>query len=195
MKFPASSTGKTVQIAFKTENALYENIESDHEFLKLHSILACVELKLASSRATDKLERAAPSITPTLRGANASLTPNAQRERNVKHLNTVLQWLREVKKVKRILKLVIKDNQDFQCEDEIIEECLKGWDIRCLDWNKQNLSIETIKRGEAGKLVELWLTWNGQNSCLVGWSDPEFGLKRMLPKVCSHYRYFCSDLS
>jgi hypothetical protein len=110
------------------------------------------------------------------------LTPEMARSKNVGYLRAVFDWLRK-KGVRRILRLVIVDNQEWQCSDETIEECLKGWDIRHLDWNKRDLSIEIIKNGEAAKMVELFLSWSGQNTALLGWSDPDYGLKKQLPQV------------
>jgi hypothetical protein len=106
----------------------------------------------------------------------------AIRDKNADYLSKMMIWLRDTKKVKRILRLVVHDNHEWQCRDETIEECLRGWDIRYLDWNKRDLSVDTIK-GQAEKLVELWLMWSGTNTSLIGWMDSEFGLKTRLPRV------------
>lgn len=177
-------SGHTARIAFKTEDALYEKIVDDHQFLEFNSILACVELTLASPPPRDKPESGSHGEirSQTLQSFEHE-APEAQREKNVVYLKKVLDWLRDDKGVRRILKLVIKDNQWYQCSDETIEECLRGWDIRHLDWNKCNISVQAIRNGGAANAVQVWLTWNSQESCLVGWSDPELGLKKLLPNV------------
>lgn len=183
---PASALGHKVRIAFTAKEALYKNIQEDYQFLELTSILACVELNLCDQQDQRMYEDLNSSNTSRARHDRVEgrgKTPDEQREINMEHLMSILRWLRETKKVRRILKLVIKDSQEFQCRDEHIEECLKGWDIRYLDWNKQNLSLETLQKGETENLVELWLTWNGQNSCLIGWSDAGYGLRKLLPSV------------
>lgn len=97
------------------------------------------------------------------------------REQNAQCLADVLLWLRQ-KGVQRILKLVVRDNQSLQCQDETIEKALRDWDIRYLDWNKLDMSIDIIQRGGAKNLVELCLTSSGSNTALIGWTDPKYGL-------------------
>lgn len=169
------------------EDALYKDIEKEYDFLDFNSILAHVELHLAcphpdASLDPDAIATADLGVHDMIDAPKHPMTPEQARRRNVDYLRAVFKWLGE-KGVKRILKLVVVDNQEWQCSDETIEECLKPWDIRYLDWNKRDLSIEIIRQGHAGKLVELWLIWSGQNTALRGWSDPVYGLKQQLPQV------------
>ncbi len=184
---PRMKDETSLQTSFKTDDALYKDIEADYEFLSLNSILAHVELSLTDPRPEvgldpDDMTSHNLRVDEMDEMSQKKLTPKLIRRKNASYLRAVFEWLRQ-KGVRRILKLVIVDNQEWQCGDETIEDCLHGWDIRYLDWNKRDLSIETIKTGGAAKLVELWLTWSGQNTALLGWSDPDYGLKQQLPKV------------
>ncbi|KAL7621995.1 hypothetical protein AAE478_007496 [Parahypoxylon ruwenzoriense] len=174
-----------LQTSFKMEDSLYKDIEKDHEFLRLNSILAYVELSLTSpcqDARPDQGPYADLDMDEIIDIPHHITTPELTRSSNVGYLRAVFKWLGE-KGVKRILKLVVLDNQEWQCSDDTIAECLTGWDVRYLDWNKRDLSIETIRNGNAEKLVELWLTWSGQNTALLGWSDRDDGLKKQLPQA------------
>jgi len=92
------------------------------------------------------------------------------------YLLNVFKWLRK-KDVKRIVKVVVRDNMLRSCSDETIEKALKGFDIRYLDWDKPDICCETI-RAVAPDVVELWLNASGNNAVLWGWSD-DGGLKTL----------------
>jgi hypothetical protein len=83
-------------------------------------------------------------------------------------LRNVFQMLRNMG-VRRILKLMVKDNLQRPCSDEVIKECLKGIDIRYLDWRKEDLSADVVLSA-APNVVELWLYSSGRSSVLRGWS-------------------------
>ncbi|KAK0630887.1 hypothetical protein B0T17DRAFT_234363 [Bombardia bombarda] len=62
------------------------------------------------------------------------------------------------------------------CSDETIQSCLRGFDIRFLNWNKHDLCVETLRIAGLNNLKELWLSWSGRNSVLYSWSCREHGL-------------------
>lgn len=161
----------------------------DHDFLKFNSVLSYVGLRLCTPASSPHWNPEAPADADLHTGFQdvngnhyRQMTPDRARQINVLNLGKTFEWLRG-KNVKRILKLVIDDDQEWQCSDEVIENTLKSWDIRYLDWNKKDLSISAISQGEATKIVELWLNWGGQNTALLGWADPISGLKSQLPRV------------
>ncbi|KAM7187648.1 hypothetical protein V8F33_011115 [Rhypophila sp. PSN 637] len=177
------------QTSFVIEGALYEDITDYYEFLTLNPILKWVEVKLgnqpvATKPATDAMSTFIPIGGSTTENTQEliRMTPQASRSLNVDCLNSVLTWLRN-KGVKRILKLVVRDDQDWQCSDDTIQSCLKDWSIRYLDWNKLDLSIALIRDAEETEVVELWLNWSGNNTALLGWADSDHGLRAVLPRL------------
>jgi hypothetical protein len=86
-------------------------------------------------------------------------------------------------KVRRIVKLIVEDDPDLPCSDETIEDCLYGFDIRYLNWNKDDICVRSLVE-KAPNLKELEVSWCGRYSTLMGWSNIEYGLRR-LNKVSS----------
>ncbi|KUJ11640.1 uncharacterized protein LY89DRAFT_228881 [Mollisia scopiformis] len=62
-----------------------------------------------------------------------------------KEVKYVLQWLRLVKGVKRILKLGVLDSHIQPHREEIIEEALEGLQVEELDWKRVDLSIRSVE--------------------------------------------------
>lgn len=129
---------------------------------------------------------------PTLAYVHLRVTPNPDlgdeipgdveqqvkwRDNATEALEHLFQWLTKVKKVRRILKLIVEDNDLFPCGEASIRNCLGALDdIRYLDWKRPNISIETLKK--AKQVVELWLYSTGINAVLSGWAD-EGGLQTL----------------
>ncbi|KFA55647.1 hypothetical protein S40293_09301 [Stachybotrys chartarum IBT 40293] len=90
-------------------------------------------------------------------------------------LEEFFTWLKETKGVKTILKLVVMENQDRPCSEYVVRECLKGLDVRYLDWKRRDICVDTLL--VVPNIVELWLYSSGLNAVLCGWSD-EHGLGR-----------------
>lgn len=150
-----------------------------HENFELAPVLACVELGFAS--------KALPATPSGLSTQPTSPDFDPSWQHNGRKLRTELvidffNWLRETKKVKRIVKLIVSDDLDWPCSDETIEDCLRTFDVRFLDWKKEDLDIQSVKK-VAENLRELWVPWSGRNSTLYGWSDVECGFKSLL-QVC-----------
>jgi hypothetical protein len=89
-------------------------------------------------------------------------------------------WLREVKRVKRILKVIVEDGEQPSHSDEAIELCLEGFDVETLDWSKPDLNPDTACKASSG-LSEVVLHWTGNNALLRSWSDPE--IRNQLPNL------------
>ncbi|KAK0632448.1 hypothetical protein B0T14DRAFT_490811 [Immersiella caudata] len=89
-------------------------------------------------------------------------------------------WLREVKKVKRILKVIVEDCEQPSHSDEAIELCLEDFHVETLDWSKPDLDPDTARKASSG-LGEVVLHWTGNNALLRSWSDPE--IRNQLPNL------------
>jgi len=140
-----------------------------HDSLTIEPVLAYVELRLVSN---------ASLVSGEILAADAPETAGNALERRHKRMELTekfFKWLRDDKKVKRIVKLLVKDDPYLPCDDDTIEKCLRDFDIRYLDWDKDDICIQTLK-AQAPNLQELWLSWSGRNSTLHGWSNKHFGL-------------------
>ncbi|KAI0399127.1 hypothetical protein F4802DRAFT_603297 [Xylaria palmicola] len=89
-------------------------------------------------------------------------------EDDMQSIKSVFDMLRNMK-VRRILKLRVQDHFDRSCSDDVIKDCLRGIDIRYLDWKKQDLSADVVLSA-APNVAELWLYSSGRSSVLRGWS-------------------------
>ena len=103
---------------------------------------------------------------------NSSEKSRRSRETMVKSLFT---WLRDKKQVRKIVQVIVYDHPSAPCRDEVIKYCLESFDIRYLDWNKEDLSVDMLQIA-AKNLQELWLTWSGRKSALLGWCNNQCGL-------------------
>jgi hypothetical protein len=89
-------------------------------------------------------------------------------EDDMDSLRSVFDLIR-TKKVKKILRLTVTDNFERPCSDEVIEDCLRNFDIRYLDWRKYDLCIDVVLNA-APRVVELWLYSNSNNAVLRSWA-------------------------
>jgi hypothetical protein len=135
-------------------------------------MLACVEVSLfTTQRATGE-------------GDGHSAEDRNKREVLVKRL---FDWLRGQKETKRIVQLVVYDHPQAPCRDEVLKACLRGFDVRYLDWNKEDMSIDMLQE-VAPNLQRLWLTWSGRKSTLHGWANQRYGvfmLQKVRPMHCT----------
>ncbi|KAK1843361.1 intracellular serine protease [Colletotrichum chrysophilum] len=108
---------------------------------------------------------------------DSSKSPEELRDSSSRALKSVFSWLTGPKNVKRILKLVVEDNENFPCSERDVRECLdKLEDVRYLDWKRPNMSAPTLLK--APNVVELWLYSTGINAVLSSWAD-KGGLQRL----------------
>ncbi|KAI0140419.1 hypothetical protein GGR57DRAFT_509459 [Xylariaceae sp. FL1272] len=85
-------------------------------------------------------------------------------------LKSLFRWLTKTKGVKRIVMLVVEDNDLFPCSEAAMRDCLRKLDeVRYLDWRRPDVSVPTLR--EAKNVTELWLYSTGLNAVLSGWSD------------------------
>jgi hypothetical protein len=93
-------------------------------------------------------------------------------------------WLRNEKKVIRIVKVIVDDSSKPAHSDEAIVEALGGFHIEELHWHKMDLDPETILAVNK-RIRELYLRWSGSNTALRAWSEPQ-GL-RCLERLTTVY--------
>ncbi|KAI1213091.1 uncharacterized protein F4807DRAFT_471577 [Annulohypoxylon truncatum] len=92
-------------------------------------------------------------------------------------MKPLFKWLRDEKKVKIILKVIVDDLQEPAHSDEAIEFCLIGMGVEIWQWKKVDLSPEVIQKvAPEARIVHLY--WSGNNAVLRGWSEPE-GLRKL----------------
>lgn len=158
------------------QNPLSERTILAHNMLEFNSRLAIVDVKLQPL--TSGIDSNLQDLVPAAMISRDAW--NQRRKENADYLEAVLRWLKN-KGVKQIIKLVVRDDKDGPCSDEAIERCLQICDIRYLDWNKEDLCIQTLLDGQAKNIFEISLYSSGKDSILWGWSSND-GL-RCLEKV------------
>ncbi|ETS78061.1 hypothetical protein PFICI_10123 [Pestalotiopsis fici W106-1] len=93
-------------------------------------------------------------------------------------LKTLFTWLKDIKKVKAIFKVIVDDLNEPAHRDEAIESCFEGIKgIETWDWRKFDISPEVIQKvAPHVKVVHLY--WSGNNATLRAWSE-ERGIRRL----------------
>lgn len=166
---------------------LTEKTTDAHQGLPLEPILACVELGLDRTASSVLQDTHHAQNVP--RSISENRVAQIQRMEREKLAKEFFDWLRS--KVKRIVKLVVSDSVSMPCRDSVIRSCLLGFDVRYLDWNKADLCIRSLCIPEiAPNLRELWLTWSGRNSTLLGWANKKGGLGQF-DKVSGPPEFLC----
>ncbi|KAI1125622.1 hypothetical protein F5Y10DRAFT_246719 [Nemania abortiva] len=92
-------------------------------------------------------------------------------------MTEIFEWLRDKKKVKRIVKVIVNDFEKPPHSNSAIVKSLKGFHVEELQWLKTDLDPVTIlKVGD--DIRKLYLRWSGSNTALRAWSDP-YGLRKL----------------
>ena len=107
-------------------------------------------------------------------------------------MTVLFQFLRR-KKVERIVRVIVADKDENAHSDEAVEIALGGLKVEIWDWQKFNISTETIATA-APDVEEVHLYWSGNSAVLWGWSEEEV-LKRMkkLKKIHVHTTQVCTS--
>lgn len=159
------------------QNPLSQMTLEAHDMLKFNSRLAIVDVTLQPLTAgTGLSDSNMQGLVPA--AAISRDARDQRRKENADYLEAVLKWLKDTKGVKQIIKLVVRDDKDGPCSDEVIERCLKIYDIRYLDWHKEDICVQTLLEGQAKNLVELSLYSSGKDSTFWSWSSND-GLRRL----------------
>lgn len=112
-----------------------------------------------------------PSDVPKLSEADQNAKGNGRTE-----LVEVFGWLKRCG-VRKIIQVIVDDSADPPHGDENIERALGQLKVEKLDWKKEDIDIDTIRKA-VPKAKELRLYCSGNKSVLRSWSS-ENGLARM----------------
>jgi len=99
-----------------------------------------------------------------------------------KEVKYVLEWLRNIKGVQKILELRVRDSWQHPHSEEVIEEAIKGFSVEVLDWKRADLSVKAIQEA-AVDVEDLHLYCSGNWTALCHWMGEEGVVS--LPKVSS----------
>lgn len=91
-------------------------------------------------------------------------------------LVNVFRWLKK-RGVRKIIQVIVHDSTNPPHADESIEKALGQFEVEKLDWKKDDIDIDTIKKA-VPKAKELRLYCSGNKSVLRSWSS-ENGLVKM----------------
>lgn len=141
----------------------------NHPFLKFTKIMSQVHIQLVATTPVEKGKAEGREIQDlTCEGTSQDQGPESWRL-SMRHLMRLFKKLREDGGVQQILKLTVVDNPSRPCTDEVIERCLRDFDVRYLDWNKPDLCADVIL-AVAPNIVELTLHSSGNSSVLRSWA-------------------------
>jgi hypothetical protein len=68
------------------------------------------------------------------------------------------------------LKVVIQDDENSPCSDDVIKESLRGFNVRYLDWDREDLyilAVDEVMKDARG----IHLYWGGNDAILRGWAN------------------------
>ena len=165
------SEDEALHDVFIPTHAVHERTTEQYPHFEFYPTLAYVGLKVTP--VTDDWKRMNPEQLAEWRTQRSSILVN------------LFGWLKRTKKVKRIIKLEVEDDDELPHSESVIETCLKNLeDVRYLNWRRPNLSVQTLTRAKATNIVELWLYSTGFNAVLSSWAD-QSGLQT-LNKVRRH---------
>lgn len=94
----------------------------------------------------------------------------------------VLNWLRDVCRVKNIIELHVRDSLLFPHSEERIEKVVGLFNVEKLNWKRVDLSIDSVKQA-APAIRELTLYSSGNKAAFYHWFSPR-GLYT-LSSVCA----------
>ncbi|PTB62672.1 hypothetical protein BBK36DRAFT_1172427 [Trichoderma citrinoviride] len=112
---------------------------------------------------------------------------STQWKNDMQSLRKIFAMLRD-RGVKRILKVTIRDNEKRPSSDQVIQECLAGFDVRYLNWTKPDLSASVIC-ASCPKIAELTLYSSGRRAVLDSWAAST-GLSRL--RQLTHINLYAS---
>ncbi|KAH6627368.1 hypothetical protein F5144DRAFT_534928 [Chaetomium tenue] len=169
---------------FRPGHALGMGEQKGYGFLKPPKIMSLVDLIVP-------VTKPGPQEPKT---AHRSLEESQQEFRNLSRtlweedmdaMRGVFEMLAD-KGVEKILKLTVTDDAGRPCSDEVIADCIRDFDVRYLDWRKEDLSAHTVLAA-APRVAELWLYSSSRNAVLQGWSATD-GLCHLHKMTTLHLR-------
>ncbi|KAL9639492.1 MAG: hypothetical protein Q9204_001067 [Flavoplaca sp. TL-2023a] len=140
------------------------NTKRDFDFFSFASMMSSVIIDLRDAESEEDLKR---------------LTPEGKIDRWTRmqgDLMDVFKWLKDKKKVKGIMRLVVRDRGPIFCSDETVENCLDGLEVRYLDWDRPDMCIDTLLL--TPDLIQVDLHWSGLKAVLSSWGNTN-GLRKL----------------
>ncbi|KAL8857682.1 MAG: hypothetical protein Q9178_005717 [Gyalolechia marmorata] len=140
------------------------NTKSDFDFFIFEPMMSSVRIDLRDTESEEDLR---------------ALTPEGKFKRWADmqgYLTVVFKWLKDEKKVKSIMRLVVRDRGPIFCSDETVEKCLEGLEVRYLDWDRPDMCTDTLLT--TPDLVQVDLYWSGLKAVLSSWGDTN-GLRKL----------------
>ncbi|KAL8929523.1 MAG: hypothetical protein Q9208_001192, partial [Pyrenodesmia sp. 3 TL-2023] len=137
---------------------------TDFDFFSFEPMMSSVKIDLGEAASEKELRGSTPD-DKIIRWASMQ-----------KCLKDVFKWLKNNKKVKGIMRLVVRDRGPIFCSDETVEECLRGLEVRYLDWDRPDLCTDTL--GRTPDLVQVDLYWSGSKAVLSSWGGTN-GLRKL----------------
>jgi hypothetical protein len=159
---------------FRPGYPIFSKADEHYKFLipEKALVLSHADLKVGSTivdEAEDQQATVEKNITdPNAKRLNREHLEMEDWRGHMLHLKSIFDMLRS-RGVERILKVTVKDNFRRPCRDGIIYECLKDFDVRYLDWQKNDLCIDVVL-ATAPRVAELTLYSSGIKTVLRGWA-------------------------
>ncbi|KAM0226770.1 hypothetical protein ACHAPO_012087 [Fusarium lateritium] len=156
------NTGKEKQIEFDLgglgrDTISREYLEQLSSHLKFESILKYVALPKLVMEGRPRRSKSNRAPNKSMRGRS--------------DLTEIFQWLRD-NGVKKIVKVIVLDDQEPCHADSAIEDALIGFDVEIWDWKRLDLSTEVIRKS-TDLVREVSLYSSGNNSVLMGWASTD----------------------
>ncbi|KAL8642452.1 MAG: hypothetical protein Q9226_008510, partial [Calogaya cf. arnoldii] len=148
----------------RKEARISKTTTRDFDFISFESMMSSVRIDLRDTASEEDLR---------------GLTPQGMIDRWASmqdHLTYVFEWLKDKKKVKGIMRLVVRDRGPIFCSDETVEKCLDGLEVRYLDWDRPDMCTDTLLL--TPDLVQVDLYWSGLKAVLCSWEDTN-GLRKL----------------
>lgn len=89
----------------------------------------------------------------------------------------IFRWLKDDRKVRRILSIYVEDDPSNPHSDEAIEQALQTFNVEVWNWVKPDICSDTILAA-AQNVRDLTLYWNGNRAVLKSWAAGD-GLARL----------------
>ena len=161
-------------------NITIERIDQGYEILQFERMLKYV--------AFPKVQIEKRSV-PAHKGKPAKLDGKTDGKGR-KDMTIMFDFLR-TKGVKRIIHVMVADQEGIAHSDEAIESALRDFEVEIWDWQRFDICTETIAWAAPG-VEQAHLYWSGNNAVLWGWSEKDI-LDKMtrLKKVYLHTTRVC----
>ncbi|KAF4631245.1 hypothetical protein G7Y89_g6885 [Cudoniella acicularis] len=109
---------------------------------------------------------------PNLKVRNMKISAEAEewwKSNSRKDYIYIFDWLKSTACVKKILKIVVEDDDLDYHSDEAIEYAVNSFDVESWNWMKSDMCSHAIKKS-APNVRDVTLYWSGNNAILRSWA-------------------------